>query len=167
MEDKFAGRFEFDQTVELRIQRRDLQKAYDTEYSGGGGSEEHFIATIRDITPPPDEHASMRKILFELDNRAGLLEPQTYGGITIRSTDQKRCLTIPIAALINSDRSEVFIVQPDNTLALKKITTGIDDGSYIEVIDGLGEGAVVITSNPHGLDSGMKVDVTIGGNDNG
>ena len=168
MEDKFAGRFDFDQTVELRIQRRDLQKAYDTEYSGGaGGSEEHFIATIRDITPPPGEHASMRKILFELDNRAGLLEPQTYGGITIRSTDQKRCLTIPISALINSDRSEVFIVQPDNTPVLKKITTGVDDGSYIEVLGGLGEGAVVITSNPHGLDSGMKVDVTIGGNDNG
>ncbi len=51
--------------------------------------------------------------------------------------------------------------------ALRKITTGVDDGSYIEVIDGLGEDAVVITSNPHGLDSGMKVDVTIGGNDNG
>ena len=76
-------------------------------------------------------------------------------------------LTIPISALINSDRSEVFIVQPDNTPALRKITTGVDDGSYIEVLGGLGEGAVVITFNPHGLDSGMKVDVTMGGNDNG
>ena len=168
LEDKLAKQFALDQTVELRIQRRDLQKAYDTEYSSATvGNDEHFLATVREITPPPDEPSTIRKILFELDNRAGLLEPQTYGGITLRSTAPKRCLTIPLSAMLNSDRSEVFIVQPDNTLSIKKVVTGADVGTNVEIINGLGEGAVVITSNPHGLVEGMKVDVTIGGARNG
>ena len=168
MEDQFTDQFNVDSTVELRFQRRDMQKVYDTEYAvGNGGINGRFSATVKEITPPPGEPASMRKILFELDNRAGLLEPQTYGGVTIRSTDAKRCLTIPLSAMIGADKSEVFIVQPDNTITLRKITTGADDGQFIEVLSGLNAGDIVITSNPNGLVNGMKVDVTIGGDING
>lgn len=168
MEDKLAKQFAVDQPVELRFQRRDLQKAYDTEYSiGNVGANEIFAATVKEITPSLEEPASMRKMLFEIDNRAGLLEPQTYGGITIRSTEQKRCLTIPLSAIINSENAEVFIAQPDNTLAVRKIKIGADDGTRVEVLDGLKAGEIVITSNPNGLAAGMKVDVTIGGGSDG
>lgn len=171
MEDKIAKQFTVGQTVEMRFQRRDLQKAYDTEYSSGNvGANEIFSATVKEIMPSLEEPALMRKMLFEIDNSAGLLEPQTYGGVVIRSTKMKKCLTIPLSALINVDNgetAEVFIVEPDNTLAVKKIKIGADDGTRIEVRDGLQLKTVVITSNPKGLVAGMKVDVTIGGDPNG
>ena len=130
------------------------------------GDAQIFPVTIREITPSLSEPAAMRKIVWEVDNRVGLLEPQTYSGVTLRVATPRRTLTIPLAALAGQDRSSVFIVTAENTLERRAIRVGADDGTYIEVTAGLRDGETVITSATTGLDSGMKVEVTLtdGGN---
>ena len=168
IEDKLAQHVFINESFELNFRNSGaLRKAYDTEFAAGNmGDAQIFPVTIREITPSLSEPAAMRKIVWEVDNRVGLLEPQTYSGVTLRVATPRRTLTIPLAALAGQDKSSVFIVTAENTLERRAIRVGADDGTYIEVTAGLRDGETVITSATTGLDSGMKVEVTLtdGGN---
>ena len=166
LEDKAARRLSLGAQAELSFSGRILRKAYDTEYASGNlGGEQIFSVQLREIMPSLDEPAGLRKVVWEVDNRVGLLEQQAYSGALLRSSRSQRLLTIPISSLIDSSRSVVFVVTAADTLERRNITTGADDGTYIEVVSGLREGETVVTSAAGGLENGMKVTVTIGGDD--
>lgn len=140
---------------------RTLQKAYDTEYNVGNlGNAQAFPVIIKDIIPDLSQPAAMRKIVFEVDNSAGILEQQTYTNVELINLRKIYALTVPIAAL-SDNRSSVFVVNDQNVLEKRKISVGADDGSFAAVISGLNEGEIVVTSATKGLDSGMKVDVKL------
>ena len=166
LEDKTAQRLSVGAQAELSFSGRILRKAYDTEYaSGNRGGEQIFLARLLEITPSLNEPAGLRKIVWEVDNRVGLLEQQTYTGGVLRSSRSIRLLTVPIAAMLDTNRSAVFVVTSANTLERRAVTTGADDGTYVEILSGLREGETVVTSAAEGLEDGMKVTVTIGDDD--
>ena len=163
IEDKFARNIFLGENFELNFRNSAaLRKAYDTEFAAGNlGNAQSFPVTIREITPSLDEVAAMRKIVFEVDNRVGLLEQQTYNGVTLRVMMTHKALTVPFAAMADTNKDAVFVVNADNTLERRAVRTGADDGSYIEITAGLKEGETVVTSATTGLESGVKVDVTL------
>ena len=168
IEDKFAKRFRTGDMATLHFNRADFSKIYNTEYeAGNAGSEQKFTAQIVEITPAPEVPASIRKILWEVDNRAGLLEPQTYNATYLQTLMPRSCLTVPLDAMTSPAHNEVFVVA-DGKIYRREIETGSDDGIFIEVVKGLKENELVVTSGTDGLEDGMKVDFTLeGGEDIG
>ena len=161
LEDQYVKHIRLGETFELNFRNSGaLKKAYDTEFAAGNmGEEQNFPVTIREITPSLDEPATMRKIVWEVDNRVGLLEPQTYSGVTLRVSTPQHSLTVPLAAVTGQDKSALFVVKEDNTLERRAIKVGADDGMYIEITAGLRENEMVVTSATTGLESGMKVEI--------
>jgi len=143
-----------------------LGKAYDTGYgSGNQGWDQKVRATLREIMPPLEEPAEVRRAVWEVDNRTRLLEPMSYTDITMQIGSAYTCLTVPIAAMMDKSRNKVFVVDGEGILHLRKITTGADDNKQVEVVQGLEPGQIVITGSFEGLTDGMKVDVTLEGDD--
>ena len=169
LEDKAAQRLTVGAEAELSFSgNKILRKAYDTEYaSGNRGGDQIFSVRLIEIMPDLDEPASLRKVVWEIDNRVGLLEQQTYSGALLRATRSQKLLTVPLAAMIDTKRNSVFVVTPENTLERRTVTTGADDGTYIEILSGLNAGETVVTSAAGGLENGMKVTVTLMGDDKG
>lgn len=167
VEDKYAQRLSIGDRAELSFTSSQiLRKAYDTEYAAGNkGDEQVFPIHVIEITPPLNETASLRKIVFEVDNRVGLLEQQAYSGAILKSVRSRRVLTVPLAAMMDSNRKSVFVVTADNTLERREVKTGSNDGDFIEIISGLKEGEIVVTSATEGLEDGMKVTITLTGGD--
>ena len=167
VEDKYAQRLSIGDRAELSFTSSQiLRKAYDTEYAAGNkGDEQVFPIHVIEITPPLNETASLRKIVFEVDNRVGLLEQQAYSGAILKSVRSRRVLTVPLAAMTDSNRKSVFVVTADNTLERREVKTGSNDGDFIEIISGLKEGEIVVTSATEGLEDGMKVTITLTGGD--
>lgn len=160
--DADISRFSINDEIELIFQENDLQKAYDTDYAVGNlGNQQRFIAHILDITPNLNEPASMRKILFEIDNSVHILEPQSYRNVTLQIKQNFTCLTVPLTAMLNQEQNSVFVLNEDNTIQRREVVTGVNDGKYIEIISGLSEGDIVITSDTNGLKDGTKVDITM------
>lgn len=160
--DADISRFSINDEIELIFQENDLQKAYDTDYAVGNlGNQQRFIARILDITPNLNEPASMRKILFEIDNSVHILEPQSYRNVTLQIKQNFTCLTVPLTAMLNQEQNSVFVLNEDNTIQRREVVTGVNDGKYIEIISGLSEGDIVITSDTNGLKDGTKVDITM------
>jgi len=167
IDDKHAQQLLIGERAELSFTNSQiLRKAYDTDYAAGNrGDAEIFSAYVKDIMPSLNEPARLRKVIFEIDNRVELLEQQAYSGAVLTSALPRKILTVPLAAMIDSNRSAVFVVTSQDTLERRKVQTGADDGNYIEIISGVHEGETVITSAAEGLEEGMKVTVTLIGGD--
>lgn len=162
LDDKHTRYLSVGGTVLLHFPAQALKKAYDTEYAAGNqGHAEKIIATVKEITPPLSEPAGIRRVLYEIDNRARVLEPLTYNGVSIRMDRDYECLAVPLAAMADASHEEVFAVQPDGTVNRREIVTGANDGKYIEILSGLVEGDVVIVESFEGLDDGVKVNVSV------
>ena len=165
IEDKFSKRFRAGDRATLNFNHANFSKIYDTEYEPETSDiEQQFTAQIIEINPPSTVPASIRKVLWEVDNRAGLLEPQTYNAPTLQMIKSRKCLTVPLRAMTSPARNEVFVVD-DGKIYRREIETGSDDGIYIEVVTGLNENELVVTSGIDGLEDGMKVDFTLEGDD--
>lgn len=161
IDDRLAQRLSPGQKATVVFSRSDFAKIYDTGYeSGNAGKAQEFTAILRDISPGLEEAAAMRKVIWEIDNSAGLLEPQTYNNVSIKSFLAHLCLTVPLSAMANPARTVVFVVAEDGRLYRREITAGADDGEYIEIISGLEAGDVVVTSGTDGLEDGMNADIT-------
>ena len=167
VEDSHAQRLSIGDRARLSFTNSQiLRKAYDTDYAAGNrGDAQVFDVTVTEIVPNLNEPASLRKVVLEIDNRVGLLEQQAYSGAVLTSERTRKFLTVPLAAMIDSNRNAVFVVTPDGTLERRAVRTGADDGIYVEILSGLKERETVVTSATEGLEDGMKVTVTLAGGD--
>jgi len=139
-----------------------VQKSYGAQYASGNlGDNQVFHAHVARISPPVEEPADVRQVIWEIDNSVGILEPGAYPHAVLRPKRSRRCLTVPLSSLTNSNKNEVAVLTAGGTLERRGVVTGANDGHYIEIIDGLQEGEVVITSDTEGLKDGIAVDVTI------
>lgn len=163
VDDKNAQRLSIGERAQLSFANSQiLRKAYDTDYAAGNrGDAEIFSVMVKEIVPSLNEPASLRKVVLEVDNRVGLLEPQAYSGAILTSVLSRRMVTVPLAAMIDSNRNAVFVVNNEGQLERRKVKTGVDDGNYVEIVSGLHEGETVITSAAEGLEEGMKVTVKL------
>lgn len=163
VEDKDAQRLSIGDRSELSFTSSQiLRKAYDTDYAAGNrGEAEVFPVYVKEIMPSLNEPASLRKVVWEVDNRVRLLEQQAYTGAILTSARTRKLLTVPLAAMTDSKHSSVFVINAEDKLERRKVMTGADDGNYIEIISGLSEGETVVTSAAEGLEDGMKATVTL------
>ena len=139
---------------------RAIQKAYDTEYAAGNlGNEQIFPVFVKEIIPNLNQAAAMRKIVFEIDNSAGILEQQTYNGVELIRNSKHNALTIPLSAL-DENKKNIFVVK-ENILEKREVKIGADDGKFVEILSGLRENEIVVTSATKGLEDGMKVEINL------
>ena len=162
IDDKNAKYLGVGQQAELIFDENDFQKVYSTDYAAGNkGTNQTFTATVEEITPPLGEPADIRNVIWSVDNSSGLLESQVYGAVSFQSHWSYQCLTVPLDAIINIDEPAVFIVTAQKTIERRKIKTGANDGKYIEVLEGLKDGEIVVNHSETTLADGTPVNVTL------
>ncbi len=158
LENANASYLRVGEQVILEFSEGSFQKAYDTEYSAGNlGKTEKFSAQIREITPPTNEKAVMRRILWEIDNRSQVLEPMTYNNVRLKSERGRNCLTVPLNSMADAENDLVFVVK-DGIIERREVLTGVNDGTDIEILSGLNEGEIVVLESFEGLSDGMKIE---------
>jgi RND family efflux transporter MFP subunit len=82
---------------------------------------------------------STRSLLVEIDvsNTDHALQPGTYGQVTLLLHQKRNALVIPAGAIMtNGAGKSVFIVENDRAVMVP-IRTGISDGRWVEVTEGL------------------------------
>ncbi len=162
VEDETSSRMTIGQRAELVFVNNDFNKVFNTSYEAGNqGSNQRFTAQITEILPDSSQPAAIRNVFWQVDNESGLLEPQTYGGVSFKLIQPHQCLAVPLRAMTDMSHSSVFVVKADNTLERRQVKTGTDDGEFIEVLEGLSNDEVVVTSGMQGLTEGVKVSITL------
>ena len=141
-----------------------MEKAFDRAPVSVFGNDTAFGVEISSVSPPPGEDASVRSITCEVDNRLGILETGMYDDVVIRKETVKRALAIPLSVVFDRGGApRVYLRDADSGLAVRGIKTGAHDSEYVEVVEGLDEGDIVILSGVEEFDLGVRIDVYVEG----
>jgi hypothetical protein len=76
------------------------------------------------------------------------------------SSDKTPLMIVPRNAFVGSvSANQVFVMQKDGTAKMKNVTAGRIIGEKVEILNGLSDGDIVITSGQINLTDGAKVTV--------
>ncbi|MFU8831121.1 MAG: efflux RND transporter periplasmic adaptor subunit [Wenzhouxiangella sp.] len=98
------------------------------------------------IEPTVDNKTRTARVRVALPNPDGVLRPDRYARLNLR-IDLGERLVVPEQAVIYAGKSRVvFVDLGGGRLLPKKIGTGLRNDDFIEVLDGLAAGDVIVTS---------------------
>jgi membrane fusion protein, multidrug efflux system len=107
-----------------------------------------------------DTSTGTLKAKAEFVNGDETLFPNQFVNVRLLLDVMHNAITIPTSALERgSGGLFVYVVQPDNTAAVRNIKTGPTEGEKVAVTDGLQVGEVVVTSGADRLRDGSKVEL--------
>lgn len=105
---------------------------------------------------------STRTMLVEIDipNPDRVLQPGTFAEVTLVLRTRPNALVIPPSALIASNGTQSVFIADQGQARLVPIRTGISDGRWIEVVEGLSGSEAVVVVGKSGLAEGTPLRVS-------
>ena len=106
-----------------------------------------ITARVTYVYPTVSMESRTGRIRLELSNPRGELKPGMYARIALTVPAAAAALVVPRAAVLSTGtRSLVFVEGPDGALMPREVTAGRTEGREVEILDGLQEGARVVSS---------------------
>ncbi len=115
------------------------------------------VEHVADIGDPA--HNYLVRLLVRNSNPSVILKAGMYGTTMLKTGSDKNGLFIPRAALLGSAKNPQVFVVKSGKASLKQIRTGFAIDDSIEVLAGLTEGEIVVTTGHINLADGSNVTV--------
>jgi RND family efflux transporter MFP subunit len=115
--------------------------------------------TVTRVSGSLDPSSRTMLVESELENKDNKLIPGMFGQASITLATNVAANMLPARAIrfAESGQAYVYALGDDETVSVIDITTGIDDGSKIEVLSGVSEGQRVIDAHLKRFKDGQKV----------
>ncbi|MEZ5318495.1 MAG: efflux RND transporter periplasmic adaptor subunit [Vicinamibacterales bacterium] len=118
---------------------------------------EHFTGQVSRVAPVFDPTTRTATIEIEVPNPGFRLKPGMYARVRLTVEQKPNALAVPRNAVVDVDGQRgVFLIE-ESTARFHAVTTGLSDGEYIEVIDGLNDGERVVTTGALALRDGDRI----------
>jgi RND family efflux transporter MFP subunit len=109
---------------------------------------EHFLGKVVRATDALDRATRTMQVEIDVPNPKYKLSPGMYAQVTLHTDEQADALSIPVLAVHRSgEKASVMLVDAQNRVQPRDITTGVEDPNYVQVSTGLKEGDRVILVN--------------------
>ncbi len=95
---------------------------------------------------------------IDIENHSHRLYPRMYAHVTLELERHPDAIRLPVGALGGSDKANYVLVVKDGRLEKVQVSTGINDGHYVEITSGLRGNELVITNNSPTLTAGEAVE---------
>jgi Cu(I)/Ag(I) efflux system membrane fusion protein len=105
-----------------------------------------FESQLSYVYPYLEGDSRTARVRVELDNPAGLLRPQMYAQLRLHADLGERLMVPEAAVVYAGDTRVVFVDLGDGRLEPRRIETGLRNAEHIEILEGLGEDELVVTS---------------------
>ena len=116
-----------------------------------------FPGQVAFVEPAINPETRTLKVRIDLDNRLGLLKPEMFVKVTLKSRKLKE-LAVPEGAVIFSgERSMVWVESAPGSFVPRNITVGRKGDGYYEVVSGLAGGEAVAASGGFLIDAESQV----------
>lgn len=122
-----------------------------------------LLGKVVRVAPTIDPSTRTLDAEVQLPNPDGVLRPGMYGRGAIVKEVHGSATVIPASALQITDGIRyVFVLSAGDKVERRQIETGVDGGTWLEVVKGLGPTEEIVTAGIDGLASGVTVRVTRG-----
>ena len=122
-------------------------------------SDTYFSGKIKRISPVVDATTGTFKVTIEVQDKSGQLKPGMFGRVRIVYDTHTGTLLVPKEAVIEEDSKVSLYVVQDSQAFRKIIDRGYVDDRYVEILNGLDEGAQIITAGQGSLRDSARVEV--------
>lgn len=120
---------------------------------------EQFTGQVSRVAPVFDPATRTASIEIEVPNPGYRLKPGMYARVRLTVEERANALTVPRNAVVDVDgKRGVFLIE-EQIARFHPVTTGLQDGERVEVVDGLAEGERVVTTGAVALRDGDRVTV--------
>lgn len=148
-------------TVRTRVPEADIQSVRTGQvarFSTLSGEARRYEGKVRVIQPIPERAGSavFYNVLFEVDNRDRRLYSDMTVQVDIETGRARDVPTVPMVALGERDangRFRVIVLDDQGRRSVRQVRTGLQDGSRVEVIEGLKVGEKVLLAPPSAADA--------------
>jgi Cu(I)/Ag(I) efflux system membrane fusion protein len=116
-----------------------------------------FDGRVAFVDPLLDPRTRTVKVRMSFPNPSGDLRPEMFGEVVLQR-EAREALRIPGDAVINSGtRTVVFVALGEGKFQPREIKIGETDGQHVEVVEGLGDGELVVTRANFLVDSESRL----------
>lgn len=127
---------------------------------------EVFNGKVAAITPVLDSQTRSARVRAEIENPDHKLKPEMFVNAKIE-VDLGEKLAVPETAVLDTGlRKIVYLVKQGNILESREVQLGQKAQGYYELISGLNEGDIVVTSGNFLIDSESKLNSALQGIEN-
>jgi Cu(I)/Ag(I) efflux system membrane fusion protein len=124
---------------------------------------EIFKGKVAAINPVLDSVTRTNQVRVEVENSAAKLKPEMFVNANIK-VDLNETLAVPESAVLDTGiRKLVYLSRQGDLLEAREVKLGQKAEGYYEVIQGLSEGDIVVTSGNFFIDSESKLKSAIEG----
>ena len=122
---------------------------------------ESFPGIVVSKAPVLDPETRTARVMIEIRNPDLLLRPGMHARVTIVADRHRDALVVPLSAVLERDGEQfVYEVDAESTARRRTVKTGIRENDVIEVRQGLGREARVITLGSRLVRDGSRLDVS-------
>ncbi len=123
------------------------------------------LATVDNQIDPTTGSLRLRA---NFDNKNGLLFPNQFVNVRLLVQQKSGVTLVPNAVIQRSSvATYVYVVKPDDTVAVHQVTLGTTEGSETEITSGVKPGDVLVMTGVDKLQEGTKVTVEMTGDEAG
>jgi Cu(I)/Ag(I) efflux system membrane fusion protein len=117
-----------------------------------------FTGKVAYIYPYMEAKTRTIKVRIELDNAKLELKPEMFANVNIASDKQITALVVPSEAIVRTGTQEqVFVQRAPGQFEPRKVVVGVATNGQTQIVSGLNEGEVVVTSSQFLIDSESKL----------
>ncbi len=122
---------------------------------------EKFEGTITTVNPIADQTGAF-PVKIRIQNSLGKLKPGMFAEVRFIREESGNAIILPRNTVMDSQNGS-YVYANDNGFAKRLfVTTGIDNGTEIEILSGITEGDQIITTGQSFLNEGDKLDIVEG-----
>jgi membrane fusion protein (multidrug efflux system) len=118
-----------------------------------------FIGTISRISPTVDPQTGTFRARVEVPDATRTLKPGMFARVNIVYERRQDALQLPRTAILDADGQQSVFVVAGGKAEQRTIRTGLANGGWIEVLDGLEGSEQIVTVGQAGLKTGTLVKI--------
>ncbi|NTZ87571.1 MdtA/MuxA family multidrug efflux RND transporter periplasmic adaptor subunit [Burkholderia metallica] len=100
------------------------------------------------------------KLRASFDNKEGMLFPNQFVNTRLLVDVMRNATIVPTSAVLTGSIGQfVYVVKPDNTVTVRKVTIGPVDGERTSIVSGIALGERVVTDGSDRLREGSKISI--------
>lgn len=118
-----------------------------------------FTGTVETVAPAADPQAGGFPVTVLLPNEDGVLRPGMVAEVRIPVEEEAAALAVPSGTVIQRNGQSIVFVVEEGKAVQRVVQTGLSDGEYTAITEGLDAGEQLIVSGQHFVADGMAVDI--------
>ncbi|HZK88072.1 MAG TPA: efflux RND transporter periplasmic adaptor subunit [Anaerovoracaceae bacterium] len=122
--------------------------------------EKTFAGTVTALSPAPAKGTLTYPVEILVNDNTNVVKAGMFAEVKIVSAEREQVLSIPSDSVIVKNGKSLVVVIKNNLPEYREITTGLDNGTSVEVLQGLKENEVIVTEGQQYITEGIKVNIT-------